>query len=78
MDHAKKALELAEVMKLPPLIGAALHNVTQIFLAKGDVERARYYGKKALLVYDDIKSRLSEANRKYYVNRPEYVQLLGI
>jgi class 3 adenylate cyclase/tetratricopeptide (TPR) repeat protein len=78
LEHAKKALELAELMKLPPFIGNALYHVTQIFLDKGDVERARYYGKKALLVYDDIKSRLSETNRKYYVNRPEYVQLLGI
>jgi class 3 adenylate cyclase len=78
LEHAKKALELAELMKLPPFIGAALHHVTQIFLEKGDTKGARYYGKKALLVYDDIKSRLSEANRQYYVNRPEYIQLLEI
>jgi class 3 adenylate cyclase/tetratricopeptide (TPR) repeat protein len=78
LEHAKKALEIAENMKLPPFIAAALYRVTQIFLEDQDIERARYYGKKALLVYDDIKSRLSENNRKYYVNRPEYVRLLGI
>jgi len=78
LQHAKKSLELAEQMKLPPLIASALYRVTQIFLENQDIDRARYYGRKALLVYDDIKSRLSESNRKYYVNRPEYVQLLGI
>jgi tetratricopeptide (TPR) repeat protein len=78
LEHAKKALEIAENMKLPPFIAAALYRVTQIFLEDQDIERARYYGKKALLVYDDIKSRLSENNRKYYVNRPEYVRLQGI
>ena len=78
LGHAKKALDIAELMKLPPLIGTALHRITQIHLENGDIERARHYGKKALLVFDDIKSRLSEANRKYYVNRPEYVRLLGV
>ncbi|MGD8978927.1 MAG: AAA family ATPase, partial [candidate division WOR-3 bacterium] len=78
LEHAKKALDIAELMKLPPLIGTALYRITKIHLAQGDIERARHYGKKALLVYDDIKSRLSEANRKYYVKRPEYVQLLGV
>jgi len=78
LNHAKKALEIAEHMKLPPLIAAALYRVTQIFLEDQDTERARYYGRKALLVYDDIKARLNENNRKYYVNRPEYVALLGI
>jgi len=78
LQHAKKSLGLAEQMKLPPLIADALYRVTQIFLETQDIDRARYYGRKALLVYDDIKSRLSESNRKYYVTRPEYVRLLGI
>jgi predicted ATPase len=78
LEHAKKALTMAELMKLPPLIANALYRVTQIYLELDDVENARYYGKKALLVYDDIKSRLSETNRKYYINRPEYASLLGI
>jgi tetratricopeptide (TPR) repeat protein len=78
LEHAKRALELAEIMNLPPLIATALHRVTQIFFDKGDVERARYYGRKSLFVYDDIKSRLSDTNRQYYVNRPEYIQLLEI
>jgi predicted ATPase/class 3 adenylate cyclase len=78
LEHAKKALITAELMKLPPLIAAALYRMTRIYLERDDIENARYYGKKALLVYDDIKSRLSETNRKYYINRPEYVSLLGI
>jgi class 3 adenylate cyclase/tetratricopeptide (TPR) repeat protein len=78
LEHAKRALELAEIMNQPPLIATALHRVTQIFFDKGDVERARHFGRKSLFVYDDIKSRLSETNRQYYVNRPEYIQLLEI
>ncbi len=78
LDHAKKALELAEHMKLPPLIAAALYRVTQIFLENDDIDRAQYYGRKALLVFDDIKSRLNEENRRHYVKKPEYIKLLEI
>ena len=78
LDHAKKALELAEHMKLPPLIATALYRVTQIFLENDDIDRARYYGRKALLVFDDIKSRLNEENRLHYVKKPEYMKLLEI
>jgi len=78
MEHAKRALDLAERMKLPPLIGDALYRITLIFLENKDIERARYYGRKALLVYDDIKSRLSDTNRKFYIRRPEYSKLLEI
>lgn len=78
LENAKKALDLAERMKLPPLIADALYRIALIFLDNGDIEQARYYGRKALLVYDDIKSRLSEANRQYYTRRPEYSKLLEI
>ncbi len=78
MENARIALDLAERMKLPPLIADAMYRMTQIFLKNGDIERARYYGRKALLVYDDIKSRLSDANRKHYIHRPEYSKLLEI
>ncbi len=78
MENARRALDLAERMKLPPLIADALYRISQIFSENKDVERARYYGRKALVVYDDIKSRLSDANRKHYVQRPEYSALLRI
>jgi class 3 adenylate cyclase len=78
MEHAKRALDIAERMNLPPLIGDALYRITIIFLENQDIERARYYGRKALLVYDDIKSRLSDTNRKHYIRRPEYSKLLEI
>lgn len=78
MENARRALELAERMKMPPLIGDALYRITEIFFENDDIERARYYGRKALLVYDDIKSRLSDSNRKHYIRRPEYSKLLEI
>ena len=78
MEHVRKALGLAEQMKLPPLIAAALYRMTLIYLANNDIERARHHGRKALLVFDDIKSRLSGANRQHYVKRPEYTKLLEI
>lgn len=78
MEDAKKALDLAERMKLPPLIADALYRIALVFLQKDNIEQARYYGRKALLVYDDIKSRLSSANRQYYTRRPEYSKLLEI
>ena len=78
MENARKALHLAEEMKLPPLIASALYRMTMIFLEKNDIERARHHGRKALLVYDDIKSRLSDANRQHFVRRPEYTKLLEI
>ncbi|UCG29624.1 MAG: AAA family ATPase [candidate division WOR-3 bacterium] len=78
MENAKKALKLAEQMKLPPLIASALYRMTMIFLDSDDIERARYYGRKALLVFDDIKSRLSDTNRQHFIRRPEYTKLLEI
>lgn len=78
MEDAKKALDLAERMKLPPLIADALYRITLVYLERDDIEQARYYGRKALLVYDDIKSRLGSANRQYYTRRPEYSRLLEI
>lgn len=78
MENARRALRLAEQMKLPPLIASALYRMTMIFMEKNDIERARYHGRKALLVYDDIKSRLSETNRKHFIRRPEYTKLLEI
>jgi class 3 adenylate cyclase len=78
MENARRALDLAERMKMPPLIGDALYRITEIFFENKDIERARYYGRKALLVYDDIKSRLSDSNRKHYIRRPEYSKLLEI
>ncbi len=78
MENARRALRLAEEMKLPPLIASALYRMAMIFLQKNDIDRARHHGRKALLVYDDIKSRLSDANRQHFIKRPEYTKLLEI
>ena len=76
LTHALKALDIAETLKLPPLIAAALFRLTQIFIQDNEVEKARYYGRKALLVYDDIKTKLKDENRQFYIQRPEYKKLL--
>ncbi len=78
LEFARKALSVAETTKLPPLISAALFRLTQIHRNKKDWDRARHYGRKALMIYDDIKNKLSEENRKFYGRRPEYLELLGI
>ncbi len=77
-EHAQRALDIAEMLKLPPLIAAALFRITQIFIEEHDSEKVHYYGRKALLVYDDIKFKLNDGNRKAYIRRPEYAQLLEI
>jgi class 3 adenylate cyclase/tetratricopeptide (TPR) repeat protein len=76
MENARRALHLAEQMKLPPLIASAFYRMAIIFMENNDIERARYHGRKALLVYDDIKSRLSDTNRQHFIRRPEYTKLL--
>jgi predicted ATPase/class 3 adenylate cyclase len=78
MKHAMTALDAAEQIKLPPLIALALYRVTQGYVNENNREKSRYYGRKALLMYDDVKMRLTDGHRKTYVQRPEYVQLLEI
>jgi class 3 adenylate cyclase/tetratricopeptide (TPR) repeat protein len=77
-EYARKALDIAEMIKLQPLIADALFRMTQIFTKENDMEKARYYGRKALLVYDDLKFKLDEKNRNFFNSRPEYVSLLEL
>ena len=76
VKHAMKALDIAELTKLPPLIALTLFRVAQAFVHENNPEKSRYYGRKALLMYDDVKMRLTDGHRNLYVQRPEYVQLL--
>jgi len=78
IDHALKALEIADMIKLSPLIGEALYRLTEIYKNQNDVEKARYYGRKALFVYDDIKFKLNKERHESYSNRPEYSILLEL
>ncbi|MGB3480504.1 MAG: AAA family ATPase [bacterium] len=77
-EYAREALDIAEEIKLPPLIAAALFRMTELHLAEEDFEKARYYGRKALLIHDDIKLKLKDARRQAYISRPEYVKLLEL
>lgn len=78
LERAQEALDIADSTKLPPLIGATLLRLTQICKDENDIEKARYYGRKALLVFDDIKYRLSESHQKVYGQKPEHEQLLEL
>jgi hypothetical protein len=78
VDHAMQALEIADTLKLSPLIGEVLFRLTEIYKEQNDMEKARYYGRKALFVYDDIKFKLHEERQSLYSNRPEYAILLGL
>ncbi len=77
-DHGKEALRIAEKMKLQPLIAIALYRMTQLHIQDDDFERARYYGRKALLVFDDLKYRLTDEHREFFSRRPEYLKLLEL
>ncbi len=77
-EYARKAREMAEEIKLPPLIADALFRMTEMFRAEEDFEKARHYGRKALFIHDDIKLKLKEARRQVYISRPEYVKLLEL
>lgn len=78
IENAKKALEIAEALKLPPLIALAMYGLAHIFVQNNEIDKARYYGTKALLLFDDLKSKLSEEDRQFYIHKPEYVKLLEI
>ncbi len=74
----KDALQIAETLKFPPLIGQALFELARYFLDNQNLENARYFGRKALFVYDDIKARLRPENREYFIQHPEYSKLLEL
>lgn len=78
LDYAERALGIAEIIKLPPLIASILYSLMQIYIHKKDDENAHYYGKKALLLFDDIKSKLSDDAQKFYAQKPEYTKLLEL
>lgn len=78
IDYAMQALDIADMIKVLPLIGEALYRLTQIYKTLNDLEKARYYGRKALLVYDDLKFKLHEEHQKTFSNRPEYSVLLEV
>ena len=75
-DYAQSALELAESIKLLPLIASAMFLQAQLSRKHNDPDKTLYYGLKALHLYDEIKSRLSNENAQFYMRRPEYVKLL--
>ncbi len=76
--HAELALELAEESKMAPLIAQSLYRMTNLLVGRNELEKARYYGRKALFIYDDIKKKLEDENRKIYGSRPEFTRLLEI
>jgi class 3 adenylate cyclase/tetratricopeptide (TPR) repeat protein len=78
LEHARTALEIAEEIKLPPLIAAALFRITELYLLENDAEQARHYGRKALFIHDDIKFKLKTPRQQTYISRPEYVRLLEL
>jgi hypothetical protein len=75
-ELARSALEIAESIKLLPLVASAMFLQTQLYRKQGDPDKTLYYGLKALHLYDEIKSRLSNENTRFYMRRPEYVKLL--
>ncbi len=77
-SHAEMALELAEESKMSPLIAQTLYRMTRLYIEQNNQEKARFYGRKALFIYDDIKQKLENGHRKSFNNRPEYAQLLEI
>jgi class 3 adenylate cyclase len=78
LKHAKKAHKLGEDLKLQPLIATILYRLAEIYKESSDDENARYYGRKALLMYDDLKSKLKDENRQHFTRKPEYMKLLEV
>ncbi len=76
LEHAQAALEIAESIKLPPLVARGLHLLARTYKAQKDPEHALFYGMKALHIYDELKLKLSEENGQTFIRRPEYVELL--
>jgi tetratricopeptide (TPR) repeat protein len=76
LKHALKALKIAEMLKLPPLYAMVLYRLTQLYTEVGDSEKSRYYGQKALLIYNDMKTKLKAEHRQCFASKPEYVTLL--
>lgn len=78
IDYLKTALTISETLKYPPLIGQALCKLALFYYEHNEIEQAHYYGRKALYVLDDIKSRLKPENRAYFTKKQEYTGLLEI
>ncbi|MGB9720130.1 MAG: AAA family ATPase [bacterium] len=77
-DYLKEALQIAEMLKFPPLIAQALYNLALFYYENKDIERAHFFGRKALFVFDDMKAKLPPEHQTFFVKRPEYGKLLEI
>lgn len=77
-SYLKDAQQIAETLKYPPLIGQVLFELAQYFQEQQNLENARYFGRKALFVFDDIKAKLKAENREYFIRRHEYAKLLEL
>jgi class 3 adenylate cyclase/tetratricopeptide (TPR) repeat protein len=75
-DHLKDAQQIADMLKFPPLIAQALYKLSLFYFEHNDIERAHFFGRKALFVFDDIRAKLQPENRECFVKRPEYSKLL--
>ncbi len=78
IDYLKDALNISETLKYPPLIGQALWKLALFYYQQNEIEQSHYFGRKALYVFDGIKSRLNPENRAYFTKKKEYTSLLEI
>lgn len=77
-ENARKALAIAETIKLPPVIVQVMYRLSEIFIENNDLDKGRYYATKALVLFDGIKSNLKPENQEIYGRRREYLRLLEI
>jgi adenylate cyclase len=74
----RQALEIAETIKLPPLIARSMCQLAVASHRSGDDDKSRYYGSRSLVIFNDIKSKLGPENQKSYLAKQEYRQLLEV
>lgn len=74
----RQSLEIAETIKLPPLIARSMCQLAVASHRSGDDDKSRYYGSRSLVIFNDIKSKLEPENQKFYLAKQEYRRLLEV
>ena len=77
-ENVRKAMTIAETMKLSPQIARVMYRMAEISRLNEDADKSRYYGSKALVMYNDIKSKLQPENQQHYARKREYIRLLEL
>lgn len=77
VDTARQALDIAEELKSAPLIARAMRRLSVAYANQHETSRAQEFAQRALLMLNELKSKLKPEHQQTFMQHPDYVALLS-